>query len=240
MAKPFRVWLAATSSGSFGGLIWDIPNDTQPTLTLTGGLQSGLNISSFRQGNDGEMYLIEHATRKLQRINFQGGGGGGTGSRDVERDRLRERVDRDEPARGLIPYAPNAPFWSDGADKDRWMALPNGTSITIAADGDWDFPNRTVLMKNFRLGQRLIETRLLMRHPDGEWAGYTYEWNAPQTAATRVQAAAPRQYGGQSGSPERIPMPAVSHRRRGKEPRARDSAAANMRTRKPTAIAHQS
>ena len=26
-----------------------------------------------------------------------------------------------------------------------------------------------------------------MRHPDGEWAGYTYEWNAQQTEATRVR-----------------------------------------------------
>jgi mono/diheme cytochrome c family protein len=25
-----------------------------------------------------------------------------------------------------------------------------------------------------------------MRHPDGVWAGYTYEWNAQQTEATRV------------------------------------------------------
>ncbi len=26
-----------------------------------------------------------------------------------------------------------------------------------------------------------------MRHPDGVWAGYTYEWNSQQTEATRVQ-----------------------------------------------------
>jgi len=33
----------------------------------------------------------------------------------------------------------------------------------------------------------LIETRLFMRHPDGDWAGYTYEWNAQHTDATLVQ-----------------------------------------------------
>jgi mono/diheme cytochrome c family protein len=42
-------------------------------------------------------------------------------------------------------------------------------------------------MKNFRLGNRLIETRLFMRHPDGVWAGYSYEWNAQGTDATRVR-----------------------------------------------------
>ena len=57
----------------------------------------------------------------------------------------------------------------------------------MRTDGDWDFPNGTVLMKNFRLGTRLIETRLFMRHPDGDWAGFTYEWNAQQTDATLVR-----------------------------------------------------
>ena len=97
--------------------------------------------------------------------------------------------DPKQPASGLIPYAINAPFWSDGADKDRWIGLPDGQNITVQSSGDWDFPNGTVLMKNFRVGTRLIETRLFMRHPDGNWGGYTYEWNAQQTDATLVRAA---------------------------------------------------
>ena len=67
------------------------------------------------------------------------------------------------------------------------IGLPNGTTMTIGADGDFDFPNGTVIVKNFRLGGNLIETRHLMRHPDGAWAGYTYEWNAAGTEATRVR-----------------------------------------------------
>jgi hypothetical protein len=42
-------------------------------------------------------------------------------------------------------------------------------------------------MKHFRLNNQLVETRLFMRHPDGDWAGYTYEWNAQRTDATLVQ-----------------------------------------------------
>jgi uncharacterized repeat protein (TIGR03806 family) len=91
-----------------------------------------------------------------------------------------------QPAAGLIPYAPNAAFWSDGATKDRWIGLPNGQNITVNNDGDWDFPNGTVLRKDFRLGNQLVETRLFMRHPDGVWAGYSYEWNGQQTDATLV------------------------------------------------------
>ena len=37
-----------------------------------------------------------------------------------------------------------------------------------------------MLVKNFALGGQLVETRLFMRHNDGNWAGYTYEWNAQQ------------------------------------------------------------
>ena len=37
-----------------------------------------------------------------------------------------------------------------------------------------------------------------MRHPDGVWAGYTYEWNDAETAATRVVGGKTRQVGGQT------------------------------------------
>jgi hypothetical protein len=91
-----------------------------------------------------------------------------------------------QPATGLIPYAPNAPFWSDGSTKTRFLALPNGQNITVGANNDWDFPNGSVLVKNFAIGSRLVETRLFMRHTNGNWGGYTYEWNAQGTDATRV------------------------------------------------------
>ena len=68
----------------------------------------------------------------------------------------------------------------------------------MGADGDFTFPNGTVLMKHFRLNGDLVETRLFMRHPDGDWAGYTYEWNAQRTNATLVQGGKTVTIGGQS------------------------------------------
>jgi uncharacterized repeat protein (TIGR03806 family) len=103
-----------------------------------------------------------------------------------------------QPASGLIPYAPNAPFWSDGSTKARFLALPNGQNITVGADGDWDFPNGSVLVKNFAIGARLVETRLFMRHTNGNWGGYTYEWNGGGTDATRVVGGKTVQVAGQS------------------------------------------
>jgi uncharacterized repeat protein (TIGR03806 family) len=167
------------------GRIWSIPNDTAPTKDVVEGFDSGLNISSFAEDHDGELYVV-HMQGNLHRITGSGGASGGvatqlsaTGCVDPSNPTL--------PASGLIPYAPSAPFWSDGAAKERWIGLPDGQNITVNADGDWDFPNGTVLVKNFRLDNRLIETRLFMRHPDGIWAGYSYEWNAQGTDATLVR-----------------------------------------------------
>ena len=40
------------------GRILDIPNDTQPTMTMTEGLDSGLDISSFGEDHDGDLYVV--------------------------------------------------------------------------------------------------------------------------------------------------------------------------------------
>jgi uncharacterized repeat protein (TIGR03806 family) len=173
--------------GDFGsGRIWDIPAGTQPTMMMTGGLETGLNISSFGEGNDGELYVVNWRG-DLHRITGAGSGGGEGVATQLSATGCVSSADPKQPASGLIPYAPNAPFWSDGAVKERWIGLPNGQNISVRNDGDWNFPNGTVLMKNFRLNDRLIETRLFMRHPDGIWAGYTYEWNAAQSDATLVR-----------------------------------------------------
>ncbi len=92
------------------------------------------------------------------------------------------------PVPGMIPYAPNSPFWSDGAEKERYFAIPDGAKITVNAAGDFDFPIGTVLAKTFRIGGRLVETRLFARHDDGEWGGYSYEWNDAETEATLLPA----------------------------------------------------
>ena len=138
---------------------------------MTGGLESALNISTFAEDNDGELYVV-NMYRDLHRITGAGGSAGGVATQ-LSATGCVNASNATLPASGLIPYKPNAPFWSDGAAKERWIGLPDGQNITVGAEGDWDFPNGTVLMKNFRLADRLIETRLFMRHPDGVWAGYT-------------------------------------------------------------------
>jgi uncharacterized repeat protein (TIGR03806 family) len=173
---------------------WVPENATQPrrpTLLLQG---TGLLITSFGQGNDGEIYAVN--TSSLHHIVFAPATGGGTAPATLSATGCVNPTDPTKPAAGLIPYAVNAPFWSDGAAKERWIGLPDGANITVKPDTDWDFPNRTVLVKNFRVGNRLIETRLFMRHPDGNWGGFSYEWNAQQTDATLLKGGAVRDIGG--------------------------------------------
>lgn len=95
------------------------------------------------------------------------------------------------PAAGFLPYAPANPFWSDHAEKLRWVAIPNdGTHNTAAervgfASADpWTFPAGTVFMKHFDLPvsdvnpslKKPLETRFFVKGTDGTWYGVTYRW----------------------------------------------------------------
>ncbi len=100
-----------------------------------------------------------------------------------------DKADPKKPVAAMIPYGVNSPLWSDGAEKDRFFAIPDGTTIGVdATSGDFDFPVGTVTMKSFRVGGKLVETRLFVKHADGEWGGYSYEWNDAQTEATLLPA----------------------------------------------------
>lgn len=120
-----------------------------------------------------------------------------------------------KPAAGVIPYDVVAPLWSDGAIKDRFMAVPGDGKIEFdavmypaEAPGNipgWRFPDGTVFVKTFSLetepgnpkSVRRLETRLLhhikMPGNDDEygaqvWNGYTYVWNDEQTDAELLDA----------------------------------------------------
>src|SRR5258708_1706401 len=86
------------------------------------------------------------------------------------------------PAGGLIPYDIVVPFWSDGAAKSRWVAVPNG-KIKYSPTGDWTFPRGTVFVKTFELPtdaadpsvKRRLETRLLVCDSAGGVYGVVYK-----------------------------------------------------------------
>jgi uncharacterized repeat protein (TIGR03806 family) len=182
--------------GDFGsGRIWAwIPENASSPREPTEIAQTNLNIAAFGEGNDGELYVVDYAS--LYRIVFQAPSGGGSAPASLSATGCVNPSNATQPASGLIPYDINAPFWSDGAAKRRWIGLPGGTSMSVQSNHDWDLPSGSVLVKSFTLGNKLIETRLFMRHADdGSWGGYTYAWNDAQTDATLVRGGAVRDVG---------------------------------------------
>jgi uncharacterized repeat protein (TIGR03806 family) len=159
---------------------------------------NGYSIATFGQDQAGEIYFADFNDGRIRKLVPAGGAPTDTIAENLADTGCVNAASPAQAATGLVPYDINAPLWSDGAAKERWMALPDGTTISIDAAGDWIFPTGSVLMKNFRLNGRLVETRLLMRHPDGVWGGYTYEWNDAQTAAIRVRGGKTRQVEGQA------------------------------------------
>ncbi|MBI5495059.1 MAG: PQQ-dependent sugar dehydrogenase [Deltaproteobacteria bacterium] len=168
-------------------------------------LASGMNISSFAQDHAGEVYLIQYGTGGVHRLDRAG-----SPPVDIFPARLSQTgcvstTDPRQPAPGLIPFSVAHPLWSDGADKERFLALPDGETIDVDGDGDMTLPVGSVLVKNFRLAGKLIETRLFMRHPDGNWGGYSYEWDDAETDATLLPSGKNRTVGALTWSyPSRV------------------------------------
>ncbi len=89
-------------------------------------------------------------------------------------------------AEGLIPYDVIVPFWSDGAEKTRFITVQKNHTIKFSPDGEWIFPVGTVLVKSFFLAtnelnpnsRRRLETRLLVCDETGGVYGVTYKWRA--------------------------------------------------------------
>lgn len=96
-----------------------------------------------------------------------------------------------DPAARVHAYALNTPLWSDGAEKLRFIYLPEGTRLTADGEGLLQFPVGAAIIKTFAFGEgaerRLIETRVLLHRAEG-WVALPYRWNAEQTDATLALA----------------------------------------------------
>jgi uncharacterized repeat protein (TIGR03806 family) len=179
------------------GRVWALKDDGAGGRLAEELLDTAAGISGFAPGHDGELYFTDYGSGRVLRLD-----GTGAAPADVVPDDLAATgcVSPANPrvaAPGALPFAVNAPFWSDGAAKTRHLAVPDGATIGVGADGHWQFPPGSVLMKTMELAGTPVETRLLMRHPDGGWAGYTYEWDAAGTRATRVRGGKSRFISGQ-------------------------------------------
>lgn len=97
------------------------------------------------------------------------------------------------PQLDLIGYELNTPLWSDGADKLRYLYVPEGAMIETDGEGLLQFPVGSAIIKTFAFGegedQRYIETRVLLHRAEG-WVALPYRWNDDQTEARLALAGA--------------------------------------------------
>jgi mono/diheme cytochrome c family protein len=86
------------------------------------------------------------------------------------------------------PFAPRFELWSDTADKERWVYVPECALIDSSNMDDWSFPVGTRLWKSFARDGILIETRLVQRTGTGphDWLMVAYVWRDDGTDADQV------------------------------------------------------
>ena len=86
-----------------------------------------------------------------------------------------------------LGYTLRTPLFSDYADKQRFVYIPNGREARVTADGTIEFPIGTVLFKSFgwadHEGGKAVETRLLIHRASG-WVALPYIWDADGKDAT--------------------------------------------------------
>jgi uncharacterized repeat protein (TIGR03806 family) len=144
-------------------------------------------ITDHRGQNQGGLYTLEPTPNDLPPSTFPA---------KLSASGLFKSVKGHVMAPALVPYSVNAPLWSDGAYKERYLALPGADSrIDFTTWRGWTFPDQTVLVKSFGLemeegnpaSRKWIETRFLTNQR-GEWFGYSYLWNDEQTDGILVEA----------------------------------------------------
>lgn len=96
------------------------------------------------------------------------------------------------PSDRVVPYDLNNPLFTDYATKLRYIYMPTGVAAASYQEIEaLNFPVGSVLIKNFaypasfkypKTNIRYIETRLLIRKPEG-WKAYPYFWNEDQNEA---------------------------------------------------------
>ncbi|MEM6802928.1 MAG: discoidin domain-containing protein [Bacteroidota bacterium] len=180
-----------------GGEVWSV----DPLTGIYTQIEATAKPISFGEDKEGELYILRQGDGlQLQKIVP-------VLSTDNAPPTLSQtgafkNLNTLEPVDGFIPYDMYESFWSDGAVKKRWMAVPNDGSHNTAAeqiqysqDGEWKFPEGSVLIKHFDLPLdesnpsliRRLETRFTIVGQNGQVYGVTYKWRSDGSDADLLE-----------------------------------------------------
>ena len=181
------------------GTVWGLSPGAGGAWQVTKLADTSLYVSALAAGPDGESYVLDWGGGVYRLVPQDPGALGEPGwPANLTETGCFADVPSATLADGILHYTVNSPLWSDGATKDRALVLPPNGQIGFTAQGAWDLPLGTVLIKTFSLGKRL-ETRFLVRGDEG-WRGATYRWNEAQTEAWLLEGAATEDLGPQTWS----------------------------------------
>jgi len=174
------------------GKIWGIRHDGMQVTFHRELADTTLQIAGFGISHAGDVLVVDHGGG-IYRLEPNPPAPEMVFPRKLSETGLFESVAAHQMKPGIMPYKVNVPFWSDGAAKHRWIALPGNETISYTSSRGWNFPNGAVLVKSFTLERQpgntasrfWIETRLMVRLQN-EWSGYSYRWNKEQTDAELV------------------------------------------------------
>jgi uncharacterized repeat protein (TIGR03806 family) len=183
------------SDAGGGGKLWSMALDGSGNTVAAGGLNA---IYTLGEDEAGEIYAASQPGTIYRFEATDGSSAGAAMPPTLSATGLFTDLAQLTAAPGVIDYEVNAPFWSDGARKQRWFVLPDGAAIGFAADGAWTFPVGTITVKHFELplaagGTTRVETRVMVNRADG-WTGYTYRWRADQRDADLLTSGASATY----------------------------------------------
>ncbi len=82
-------------------------------------------------------------------------------------------------AASVVPYSVLFPLWSDGAEKRRYIALPDCSTIDSSDMDHWQLPVGARVWKEFIVDGKKLETRFIKRFGpnSADFVMVSYEWN---------------------------------------------------------------
>jgi hypothetical protein len=202
-------WLAACSSDHHGGVTTPGPDASVeaghgvPDASLDASLDASRDAS--REGPDASPEAAAEAA-PLVEASVDAGLGYPTllSETGLFTDMATETL-----GAGIRFYQPKYTLWSDGATKRRWLYLPPGAQVDTSDMDFWTYPVGTRVWKEFTVGGKRVETRLLRKAgPDlDDWIMIAYQWKDDQSDAVAV----PDGVVDASGTPHDIPDQRTCH-----------------------------
>ena len=114
-----------------------------------------LHLVAFGESSDGELYLIDHdRTHQIYRlVRNPAAKDQSDFPRRLSQTGLFASTRDHRPAPGVVPYTVNAELWADGATAERFLAVPGDGRIGLDEQGNWRFPEGSVLVRTVSSGR---------------------------------------------------------------------------------------